>query len=39
MSHLNVRSLVLKFDEVKILLESPSRQCMVVGMSKTWLDE
>ena len=27
------------FNEVKVLLESQSRTCMVVGMSETWLDD
>ena len=39
MSHLNVRSLVPNFDEEKILLGSQSRQCMLIGMSETWLDD
>ena len=38
-SHLNVRSLASKFDQIKFLLGSQTRTNMVFGISETWLDE
>ena len=37
-SHLNIRSLSSKLDELRNLLERESGLCMVFGLSETWLD-
>ena len=37
-SHLNIRSLSSKLDELRDLLERESGLCMVFGLSETWLD-
>ena len=39
LSHLNIRSLVPKFDEIKVMLESFSGAGLVLGFSETWLEE
>jgi len=37
-SHLNIRSVVNKVDDLRVLLERRSR-ALVFGLSETWLDE